>query len=424
MLNYDLEDLSERLDENYQENSSDSDVYYCQIDKFSSKYIETFPQEFPNNPIPFETISKAFTFEETLKKDFHLLNIDDESAHYINQNKPSQLLFKLENPIQKNEIKDSQLHSNDNKDIAAKPNLNKKNQENQTKKETKPLNEEQDGIKENNINTNSFNFIFDILKKINYQTERISKIKGDITQKDIKNITLFEVRNKKNKKKKNNRGGKTKKNVERNAEKNKNKQEIKKNRIKCGRKKLDDKNTSQGNHKKDCPDNIIKKIKAFLFTSVIEYVEQYINSQNIKEKIKLLRLDYKYINNLKKEDNIKVLNEQLRNIVSLDTSSRYANYQDKSWNKKMIKKILAKNDEKINSLLNLSFSTWIDIFTYRQKWENSIQFYKIKNYLEKIQDENDSEYFSKFIFYLFNYQKWFLHKKGRRPKINQKNDKK
>ena len=331
MLNYDLEDLSERLDENYQENSSDSDVYYCQIDKFSSKYIETFPQEFPNNPIPFETISNSFTFEEALKKDFHLLNIDDESAHYINQNKPSQLLFKLENPIQKNEIKDSQLHSNDNKDIAAKPNLNKKNQENQTKKEIKPLNEEQDGIKENNINTNSFNFIFDILKKINYQTERISKIKGDITQKDIKNISLFKVRNKKNKKKKNNRGGKTKKKVEGNAE----------------------------------------------FTSVIEYVEQYINSQNIKEKIKLLRLDYKYINNLKKEDNIKVLNEQLRNIVSLETSSRYANYQDKSWNKKMIKKILAKNDEKINSLLNLSFSTWIDIFTYRQKWENNIQFHTI-----------------------------------------------
>lgn len=424
MLNYDLEDLSERLDENYQENSSDSGEYYCQIDKFSSKYIETFPQEFPNNPIPFETISNSFTFEEALKKDFHLLNIDDESAHYINQNKPSQLLFKLENPIQKNEIKDSQLHSNDNKDIAAKPNLNKKNQENQTKKEIKPLNEEQDGIKENNINTNSFNFIFDILKKINYQTERINKIKGDITEKDIKNITLFEVRNKKNKKKKNNRGGKTKKKVEENAEKNKNKQEIKENKIKCGRKKLDDKNTSQGNHKKDCPDNIIKKIKAFLFTSVIEYVEQYINSQNIKEKIKLLRLDYKYINNLKKEDNIKVLNEQLRNIVSLDTSSRYANYQDKSWNKKMIKKILAKNDEKINSLLNLSFSTWIDIFTYRQKWENNIQFYKIKNYLEKIQDENDSEYFSKFIFYLFNYQRWFLHKKGRRPKVDQKKGKK
>ena len=340
MLNYDLEDLSERLDENYQENS---------------------------------------------------LN---------------------------------QLHSNDNKDIAAKPNLNKKNQENQTKKETKPLNEEQDGIKENNINTNSFNFIFDILKKINYQTERISKIKGDITQKDIKNISLFKVRNKKNKKKKNNRGGKTKKKVEGNAEKNKNKQEIKENKIKRGRKKLDDKNTSQGNHKKDCPDNIIKKIKAFLFTSVIEYVQHYINSQDIGEKIKLLRLDYKYINNLKKEDNIRLLNEPLKNIVSFDTSSRYANYQDKSWNKKIIQKILDKNDEKINSLLNLSFSTWIDIFTYRQKWENNIQFYKIKNYLEKIQDENDSEYFSKFIFYLFNYQKWFLHKKGRRPKINQKNDKK
>ena len=79
---------------------------------------------------------------------------------------------------------------------------------------------------------------------------------------------------------------------------------------------------------------------------------------------------------------------------------------------------------KINSLLNMSFSKWIDIFTYRQKWENNIQFDKIKNYLEKIQDENDSEYFSKFIFYLFNYQKQFLHKKGRKPKTNRENERK
>ena len=70
MINYDLEDLSERLDEKYQENSSDFNINYFQINNFSSKYFETFPQEFPNNPIPFEIISKAFTFEETLKKDF------------------------------------------------------------------------------------------------------------------------------------------------------------------------------------------------------------------------------------------------------------------------------------------------------------------------------------------------------------------
>ena len=86
MINYDLEGLSERLDENYQENSSDFNINSCQINKFYSKYIEIFPQEIPNIPISFETISKAFTFEETIKKDFHLLNIDDESARYINPN--------------------------------------------------------------------------------------------------------------------------------------------------------------------------------------------------------------------------------------------------------------------------------------------------------------------------------------------------
>ena len=96
--------------------------------------------------------------------------------------------------------------------MAIKPNLNVNNKENQNQKEIKPLNEEQNDINENRINTNSFNFIFDILKNINYQTERISKIKGDITQKDIKNISLFEVKNKKNKKRKIIEAGKQKKN--------------------------------------------------------------------------------------------------------------------------------------------------------------------------------------------------------------------
>jgi hypothetical protein len=419
MLNYDIEDSSERLDEDYQENSLDSNIYFCQINKFSSKYIEIEPTDYSNNPISLDKIAKVFPIDETQIKDLHLSKIKDELAPYINTNKSMQSFLKSESPIQKNEIKDSKPQSNDNKDLEIKPYLNTNNKENQN--QINPLSGEQSGINEINFNTNSFCYIIDILKKNNYQAERIIKIKGDITQKDIKNISLFDV---KNKKKKNKKEGKKKKEIGGDKEKNINKQEIYKNKIKYGRKKIDDNEASQGRHKKDCPDNIVKKIKAFLFTSVIEYVENYINSQNIIEKIKLQKLDYKYVNNLKKEDNVKLLNEPLKNIVSLESSSRYTKGSDKYWNKKMIKKILdkEKNNEKINSLLNMRFSIWIDIFTCRQKWENNIQFDKINNYLEKIQDENDSQYFSKFIFYLFNYQLWFLHKKGRKPKSNRKSE--
>jgi hypothetical protein len=419
MLNYDIEDSSERLDEDYQENSLDSNIYFCQINKFSSKYIEIEPTDYSNNPISLDKIAKVFPIDETQIKDLHLAKIKDELAVYLNTNESMQSFLKSESPIQKNEINESKPQSDGNKDIEIKPNLNIINKENQN--QINPLSGKQSGINEIYFNINSFGYIIDILKKINYQAERIIKIKGDITQKDIKNISLFDV---KNKKKKNKKEGKKKKEIGGDKEKNINKQEIYKNKIKYGRKKIDDNEASQGRHKKDCPDNIVKKIKAFLFTSVIEYVENYINSQNIIEKIKLQKLDYKYVNNLKKEDNVKLLNEPLKNIVSLESSSRYTKGSDKYWNKKMIKKILdkEKNNEKINSLLNMRFSIWIDIFTCGQKWENNMRFDKINNYLEKIQDENDSEYFSKFIFYLFNYQLWFLHKKGRKPKSNRKSE--
>ena len=100
------------------------------------------------------------------------------------------------------------------------------------------------------------------------------------------------------------------------------------------------------NHKKDCPDNIIKKIKAFLFSSVIEYVQDYININKIKinEKIKLLTLDYKNVNKLEKKFNLEILNQPLKDLISRKISSKYKSHQD--FNKNIIKKVL--DEEKNN----------------------------------------------------------------------------
>jgi len=49
----------------------------------------------------------------------------------------------------------------------------------------------------------------------------------------------------------------------------------------------------KGNHKIDSPDNIIKKCKGIFFTSVIEYIEMFLNKykKNYEGKINLLTLD-------------------------------------------------------------------------------------------------------------------------------------
>ena len=159
------------------------------------------------------------------------------------------------------------------------------------------------------------------------------------------------------------------------------------------------------------------------FICVIEYSEQFLNQykKNYESKIKLLKLDYaKYVNNLKKEVELELLEKPLKDLISLDTSKRYVKFSDKDWNKKIIAKILEKekNNKEINNLLNMSFNEWIDIFTYKKDFEYNIQFDKLKNYLLKLTENNDDEYITKFIFYLFNYKRWFINKKGRNLKTD------
>ena len=231
--------------------------------------------------------------------------------------------------------------------------------------------------------------------------------KDNITDNMTKGISLFEVKKKESK--------------ERNINNSNKKQTKGIVKIKSGRKKL--KNKSEGKHKKDSPDNIIKKIKALFFTCLIEYTEQFLNQykKNYEEKIKLLKLDYaKYINKLKKKDDLLLLKKPLKDIVSLDTSKRYPKINDIYWNKNIIEKIIdkEKDNKEINALLNMSFNDWIDIFTYKNDWEYNIVFNKLQNFLVKLTESNDDEYITKFILLLYNYKKWFENKQSRKPKKN------
>ena len=64
----------------------------------------------------------------------------------------------------------------------------------------------------------------------------------------------------------------------------------------------------------------------------------------------------------------------------------------------------------------MTFGEWIDIFTLKNKLNNNFEFYGLQNALSNIEETNSDEYFSRFIFYLFNYKRWFYNKKGRHRK--------
>ena len=75
-----------------------------------------------------------------------------------------------------------------------------------------------------------------------------------------------------------------------------------------------------------------------------------------------------------------------------------------------------KDNQKLKFLLNMTFDEWIDIFTFKKKVDDDLEFNGLQDVLEDLYDKVDDEYFSRFIFYLFNYKNWFHNKKARKPK--------
>ena len=187
-------------------------------------------------------------------------------------------------------------------------------------------------------------------------------------------------------------------------------------------------------HDKMVQDNIIKKIKAKIFEYPIIFLNNILDNNN-KAKYKLFKLDYKYINRLNREQDLKYLDMSLKELFSKDISPKYiSNKRDKNFNKKYIDKILKnQKDNTILFVFNITFRDWLDLFTLKKNINEIIKKYNYKdidcdkiqrningvdNLLKKIMNENDKEYLTNFIFLLYNYERWFYNRIGRKSKYS------
>ena len=189
-----------------------------------------------------------------------------------------------------------------------------------------------------------------------------------------------------------------------------------------GRKKKDDHSNSI--HNKESQDNIIKKIKSKLFYYLLNSINDLLNSllnNNIKKFT---------INKNKKEENEKILKKiEYKKIID-DT---------KRENNLLFLKIALLTKEKDNEIimfvLNMTFGDWFDIFIYKKELKDfkilnneqikiiSDKFPKIENLFEEIYDLNfGKDYFSYFVYLIYNYERWFFIKQGRQRKYNKKKD--
>ena len=191
--------------------------------------------------------------------------------------------------------------------------------------------------------------------------------------------------------------------------------------------------TTERPHNKTSEDNIIKKIKGHLLKYLVIFVNNLLN--NPKDGIK--NLDYKkYINHVKIDNELELLQKQIKDVLSLDISPKceYKNFGS-DWNVKIIQSMLHTDDEKkeiFNFVLNLKFIDWIHLFTLEEKVSNLLNLNendceKIKNKMPKIEklfedilnkNQKDVQYLAKFIFLLYNYENWFNNKTSRTIKKN------
>ena len=228
---------------------------------------------------------------------------------------------------------------------------------------------------------------------------------------------------------------------------------------KAGRKKKDD-TSNDSLHNKDSQDNIVKKIKAKIITTLLIFMNSILNSFLSPDKIKsyirniknipkdkepeyedlLKDLDYnKTVNETKKEKNLGFLKMYLKDFLSVDISPKFSSYSVKS-NKIVIDEIIKK--EKDNKIImfvlnNLTLGDYIDIFLYKKELRDfgttdvqtidqiMTKFTRIDKLLEEIYKlNNKNNYFSIFISIIYNFERWYFIKKERsRPnKDNEKKD--
>ena len=219
-----------------------------------------------------------------------------------------------------------------------------------------------------------------------------------------------------------------------------------------GRKRKND--DSKRKRNKYNADNIIKKIKNRLNDFILEFINKLISDlfgikkineillnlnlpklkSNNKNQI-IKKIEHKSIaNKTKKEDNLKILNLNLKEYLSNNISSKY-NISNKKYNRLLISK-LHEYKEKENILnfvfRELKISDWLQIYTHQKNIENYFYNYSlsdeekkpIKNNISGIEKSKYSEYIKKleegdkiyyycFLILIYNFKLYLLLKEGR-----------
>ena len=365
---------------------------------------KNFPMFFEHSP-KLILNNEPYQYNEIINDNSNLSNIMEE-------------IFKV-NAIQESQIDEySSLMNNNNKKIDEQTTKSLTLKTNNTIPFNQELNKEQ----ELKYKCFTFNEIKDILNN-----KKFSGLSEKFKKNNIIEDTEYKLCNKKRKRvieNKNKESLSLINNTEEAEEKNKR-----------GRKITDNQNKYKREHNKYSEDNIIKKIKSRILFYPLIFLNNILK-RSIYDKNRLYQIDYKYINHIKKGIDLKMLKMPLKEVYSLDVSTKFQSISAK-FNKNVIDKIIEKKikvEDYPTTMFafNLSLEKWLELFTYKKGINDIIKDYEdykdvnfktieksllgVEDLLKKISETNDETYFSFFTFFLYNYQRWFYIKTDREKK--------
>ena len=161
-----------------------------------------------------------------------------------------------------------------------------------------------------------------------------------------------------------------------------------------GRKKLNQVYNNEETHTKYSGDNIAIKIKRNNYNNYLKHINLKLRkSKNPNlNNIELKKIDTSIITVSKKEENLELLDQKIKDTLSNKISSKYL-YLEEDYNKKKIEFILQQNDKDINYELNLTNREILDIYCNNKK-DNLIfkDFKTLDDDLKELKKKNDDKY--------------------------------
>jgi hypothetical protein len=129
-------------------------------------------------------------------------------------------------------------------------------------------------------------------------------------------------------------------------------------------------------HNKMSSDNIIKKIKGRLIQYLVIFINNILEKKEI-DKNKIYKINYQYINQLKKSIDLELLEKSLKDILSMKITPKIKTVNENA-NKILIEKIESKQEtvedyDTIMFILNMKFKDFISLFTYKKNINDIIK---------------------------------------------------